>query len=54
MDIYLIAYILYLVIITILGNLLYYKLNDKKNKKYFKYSLTILLIFIIYGFLWLG
>lgn len=50
----LILYILYLIFITIIGNLLYYKINNKKSKKYFTYSLKLLLIYVWFGWLLLG
>lgn len=47
-------YIIYLIILTIVGNLLYYKFTQKKNKGYFIYSLLNFVFYAIVGYLWLG
>lgn len=47
-------YIIYLIILTILGNLLYYYTNKEKNKGYFIYSLINFTFYVFVGYLCFG
>ena len=48
------AYIIYLIILTILGNLLYYYINKEKIKDYFIYSLINFVFYVFVGYLCFG
>lgn len=47
----LMPYIIYLIVLTILANLLYYKVTQKKNKAYFIYSLVNFVFYFLIGYL---
>lgn len=48
------VYIIYLIILTILGNLLYYYINKEKIKGYFIYSLVNFAFYVFVGYLCFG